>query len=114
MNKHQMVKVFVSGEEFDFDTVLCAGKKDEDNGPVTFYSGSADLDEVHNALYYINRTVIRTLANEFGIALDDMDDFFHSAISEAFTKENNYLKRHGELNPIGSRRRKFPNDFAQN
>lgn len=114
MNNNQMVKIFVAGEEFDFDTVLCAGKKDEDNAPVTFYSGSADLDEVHNALYYINRTVIRTLVNEFGIALDDMDDFFHSAISEAFTKEHNYLKYQGELNPIGRRKRKFPNDFAQN
>lgn len=104
MNNHQMTKVFVAGEEFDFDTVLCAGKKDDDNRPVTFYSGSADLDEVHNALYYINRTVIRTLSNEFGIALNDMDDFFHSAISEAFTKEYNHQKRNGK--------NRFPNDFA--
>lgn len=108
----EIVKVFVAGEKFDFDTVLCAGKKDKDDAPVTFYCGSADLNEVHNALYYINRTVIRTLANEFGIALDDMDDFFNSAISEAFTKEYNYLRKSGELNPIGRRIKKFPNDFA--
>lgn len=91
---NETAKVYIAGERFDFDTVLCAGIT-EDDAPVSFYTGPADLDEIHNILYYTNRTVIRTLIKEFDIPLDDMDDFFLSAISEAFTKEWNAMNHTG-------------------
>lgn len=88
------IKVTFSGETMEFSSALFGGAaNDFVNSPLSVYCGSLDLDELHNALFYINRTVLKVLIDELEIPLDECDEFLFSAVMEALTKE--YNVRHG-------------------
>jgi hypothetical protein len=84
------IKVEYSVEKFEMQSALISGKVNDYIGtPTSVYCGPLNLDEIHTALYYTNRTVIRLLVDEFGIDIDRVDEFILSALSEALTKEWN-------------------------
>lgn len=84
------MKVTFSGEIIELTSALLSGKVNDRHGtPTSIYGGPLELDEIHSALYYANRTVIRLLTEEFSVALDNVDEFLVSALTEALTKEWN-------------------------
>ena len=54
------MKVTFSGEIIELTSALLSGKVNDRHGtPTSIYGGPLELDEIHSALYYANRTVIR-------------------------------------------------------
>ena len=83
-------KIIAGNESYILKSAIISGKLDNFlNSPISMYGGAVDLNEVHNALYYANRTVVRLLVDEFKIPLEKVDDFLVSALSEALIKEYN-------------------------
>lgn len=79
-----------TGEIFRMKSALISGVMNDGTiSPMSLYSGTLDLEEVHNALFYANRAVIKILMDEFGIPLDCAEEFLGSAVSEAVTEEYN-------------------------
>lgn len=79
-----------TGEIFRMESALISGvMNDEIASPMSLYSGKLDLEEVHSALFYANRAVIKILMDEFGIPLDCSEEFLLSAVTEAVTEEYN-------------------------
>lgn len=79
-----------TGEIFRMRSALISGVMNDDlDTPTSLYSGTLDLEEVHTALFYANRAVIKILMDEFGIPLDCSEEFLLSAVSEAVTEEYN-------------------------
>lgn len=84
------VKVEFAGEKMEFRSALFAGRLDDLVGsPTSCYVGSIDPDEIHTALYYMNRAVIKLLTGQFDVPFSDVDSFLLSAMSEALVKEHN-------------------------
>ena len=84
------MKVSFSGESFELTSALVSGRMTDRHGtPTSLYGGPLELEEIHSALYYANRTVIRLLTEEFSVALEDCDEFIISALTEALNKEWN-------------------------
>lgn len=84
------MRITVGDESYLLKSAIISGKMDNIfDSPVSMYGGPIDLDELHTALYYTNRTVIKLLVDEFGIPLEKTDDFLVSAMSEALVKEYN-------------------------
>lgn len=79
-----------TGEIFRLQNALISGvTNDEMKSPMSLYSGTLDLEEIHNALFYANRAIIKVLMDEFGIPLDCSEEFLLSAVTEAVTEEYN-------------------------
>jgi hypothetical protein len=88
MNKS--INVVFADEHFKLSSALISGKIDDNYGtPTSCYAGSLNPEEVHSALFYAHRAVIRILIDEFNVPLENVDDFLLSALSEALTKEYN-------------------------
>lgn len=96
------LKVIANNETFTLGYGLVSGALKEGNQPpVSLYCGPVDLESVHLALYYANRTVLRLLVDEFNVPLDKTDDFLVSAMSEALVKEyNNSVKGQADLDYV--------------
>lgn len=87
------VEINFQTESFRMENALIAGQ--EIDGKYTaMYIGQLDLDDLHNALFYVNMSVLKILTKQLGIDLNDCDDFLLSAISEALTKEWNVQNGH--------------------
>jgi hypothetical protein len=93
------IKVIAGDEVMILKGALISGDLEDGIGsPTSMYIGKMDLDYIHRALYYANRTVLRILVDEFGIPLDKTDDFLVSAMSEALVKEyNNSVSGNSDL-----------------
>jgi hypothetical protein len=84
--------VTFDNEKFNLSSALIGGKIDDFVGnPTSLYCGHLDFDEIHSALYYSNRAVIKILVEQLGVPFSEVDDFLLSALSEAMTKEWNNL-----------------------
>ena len=87
------MNVMFSGESIDFKSALVSGKVDDNSEtPTSIYGGPLNLEEIHSALFYANRAVIKLLIEEFSVPLDAVDEFLLSALSEAVTQEWNAQK----------------------
>lgn len=84
------IKIIFADESFTLKSALISGKHN-DFHPTSIYCGELDFDEIHSALYYANRAVIKLLTEHFGVPFDNVDDFLLSALSEAMTKEWNVM-----------------------
>lgn len=88
------MRLIIADEMMTFDNALVSGKlNDPDQTPSSLYNGELDLQEIHSALYYANRTVIKLLVEELDVSFEHVDDFLLSAVSEAITKEYNALNK---------------------
>jgi hypothetical protein len=83
------IKVEFDTEKLIMKSAIVSGLSEHDSRPISCYAGKLNPDEIHSALYYANRTVIRLLVEEFNVPLDMVDDFLLSALSEALTREYN-------------------------
>ena len=89
-DKDTTLRVTFSDETVLMHSALISGKMDNFLDSYTsVYCGPLDLEEIHTALFFMNRAVIKLLVSEFGIWLDSVDDFLLSAMTEALTKEYN-------------------------
>jgi hypothetical protein len=86
---NRTVEITFKDEFMRMEDILIAGRDVDTGNYTTMFIGDLDLNELHNALFYINTGVIKILTNELGISLDDCDDFMISSISEALTREWN-------------------------
>jgi hypothetical protein len=93
------IKIQFNNESFEMKNALIAGRNDDYFGsPTSCYIGSLNPDEIHSALYFTHRAVIRLLCDQFNVPLDEVDDFLLSALSEALTKEyNNRIKGEDDM-----------------
>jgi hypothetical protein len=84
------LRIQFADENFELRGALISGKDSGIFGqPISLYCGPLDLDEIHSALYYANRAVVRMLTEEFGVEFDQVDSFLLSAVAECMTKELN-------------------------
>lgn len=84
------IRVIAGDETMTLKGALISGDLDDGIGsPTSMYIGMMDLDDIHRALYYANRTVLNILVDEFNIPFEKTDDFLVSAMSEALVKEYN-------------------------
>lgn len=88
MNEN-MIQVRYQDELIELENALLAGKEADGRTTTAMYMGRLDLDELHNALFYINTGVLKILSEQLEIPLENCDDFLLSAVSEALTKEWN-------------------------
>ena len=94
MPTNRIVEIKFQDELIKMENVLIAGKEANGENSTSMYIGHLDLDELHNALFYINSGIIKILTGELDIPLDNCDDFLLSAISEALTREWNVQHGH--------------------
>jgi hypothetical protein len=86
----KMVTVTMGDETMELSCALVSGRMNDVYGmPTSCYAGNLDPDDIHTALYYANRTVIRMLTEEFHVPIEKVDEFLLSALSEALVKEHN-------------------------
>jgi hypothetical protein len=96
-NRKDNITVSFLGEKVELESALVSGySADTARSPFSVYAGPLDLDCIHTALFFANRTVIKLLVDEFDIPLDhNLDEFLISATAEAITKEYNE-RRNGQ------------------
>lgn len=85
----RIIRIHFQDEYMQLENALVAGKELDGRTNTTMYMGPLDLDELHNALFYINTGVLKILSEQLEIPLENCDDFLLSAVSEALTKEWN-------------------------
>jgi hypothetical protein len=88
------IEIKFQNELIRMENVLIAGQEADGENSTSMYIGHLDLDELHNALFYIHSGVIKILVSELGIPLDNCDDFLLSAMTEALTREWNVQNGH--------------------
>lgn len=89
----RVIRVRCADELIELESALIAGKEADGRSTTAMYMGRLDLDELHNALFYVNTGVIKILTEQLDIPLDACDDFLLSALSEALTRQ--YNVKHG-------------------
>src|SRR6476620_12615011 len=94
------IKIEIAGESVELKSALIAGRtNDFYASPLSCYAGALDPDELHSALYFAHRAIIRILCDELNVPLDKIDGFLLSALTEALTKEyNNRATGESDLN----------------
>jgi hypothetical protein len=91
------INILFADEHMTMENALIAGRL-ADGSPTSCYIGSIHPDEIHSALYYAQRAIIRLMVDQFEVPLDDVDKFLLSALSEALTKEyNNRAKGESDM-----------------
>jgi hypothetical protein len=82
------IKVEYEDEKFEMKSGLFAGRlNDAEGSPTACYIGRIEPEDIHNALYYIHRSVIKIMVDQFDVPLSVVDDFLISALSRAVTQE---------------------------
>ena len=89
INRNGLTITAFTGEVIELDSALISGVTSEHDSPLSLYSGRLDLEEIHNALFYANRAILKVMMDEFGIPLANSEDFLLSAVTEAVTAEYN-------------------------
>jgi hypothetical protein len=84
-------------EEMELTNVLISGLSEKTGKQQTVYLGDNDLNALHTALFFINRSIARVLRSEFNMSEDDMDIFLMSATNEAITAEFNMMRPSSEI-----------------
>jgi hypothetical protein len=88
------IEIKFQNEIIKLESALIVGKENESENTNAMYIGSLNFDELHNALFYVNVTVLKILTGEMGVPLDECDDFLLSAMSEALTRQWNVENGH--------------------
>ena len=89
-NKNGIKITAFTGEEIEMHCALVSGVvTDDKESPMSLYSGTLDLEQIHSVVFYANRAVIKILVDEFGIPLENAEEFLISAVTESVTEEFN-------------------------
>lgn len=90
-NKNGLTITAFTGETFEMRSALISGIAPNQGHfmPLSLYSGALDLEELHDAIFYANRAMLKVLMDEFGIPLSNSEEFLLSAVTEAVTAEYN-------------------------
>jgi hypothetical protein len=104
------IEIKFQNELIKLESALIVGKEKDSENTNAMYCGSLNFDELHNALFYVNVTVLKILTGEMGVPLDDCDDFLLSALSEALTRQWNVDNGHApdvEVSKVTKFRRRY-------
>lgn len=103
------IRLEIAGESVELKSALISGRTNDFYGsPLSCYAGSLEIEELHTALYFAHRAIIRILCDELEVPIEKIDDFLLSALSEALVKEqNNRMTGESDLNV--SKKVKFNN-----
>lgn len=91
-------------DELEMKSALISGRSsDSVESPMSLYCGILDLEEIHTALFYAHRAVLKILSEEFSIPMSEAESFIISAATEAIIKEYN-VQNGGETDIIDTQK----------